>query len=315
MGEEKKKPAEETKPAAAEESAKAEKAAGDAKKEEKKSDEPQEIVLKVFMHCEACARKVHRCLKGFEGVEEVKTDCRTSKVIVKGENADPVKVLHRVQKKSHRQVELISPIPKPPAPEPPKPPENEATKPEEKNEEPQVISVMLGVFMHCDACAQEIKRRILRMKGVESAEPDLKNSKVAIKGVFDPAKLCQYVYKRTGKHATIIKVDPDKKEAAAEEPKQEKKAAEDGEKDKNTNKGTNNNGEQEKNETATGNAEADPMVMKNEMMLQNQYPNYGPAMNNLQMYPQRYAQEMNGYGYGYPPQMFSDENPNACRVM
>ena len=51
------KPAEEKKPAAAE--------------EEKKEDAPpppQEIVLKVFMHCEGCARKVHRCLKGFEGI-------------------------------------------------------------------------------------------------------------------------------------------------------------------------------------------------------------------------------------------------------
>jgi len=37
------------------------------KKEEKKKEEPPEIVLKVDMHCEACARKVARALKGFEG--------------------------------------------------------------------------------------------------------------------------------------------------------------------------------------------------------------------------------------------------------
>ncbi|KAL6577299.1 hypothetical protein OROMI_011575 [Orobanche minor] len=53
------------------------------------------------------------------------TDCRTSKVVVKGEKADPVKVFERVQRKSHHQVELISPIPKPPLPpeQPQKPPE------------------------------------------------------------------------------------------------------------------------------------------------------------------------------------------------
>lgn len=55
----------------------------DNKKEEKKAEEegkdgkqakdqsetqaPQEIVLRVYMHCEGCARKVRRCLKGFEG--------------------------------------------------------------------------------------------------------------------------------------------------------------------------------------------------------------------------------------------------------
>lgn len=38
-------------------------------KDEKKEEEEasQEIVLKVDMHCEACARKVARALKGFEG--------------------------------------------------------------------------------------------------------------------------------------------------------------------------------------------------------------------------------------------------------
>ena len=37
------------------------------KKEEKKEEEVQEIVLKVDMHCEACARKVTWALKGFQG--------------------------------------------------------------------------------------------------------------------------------------------------------------------------------------------------------------------------------------------------------
>ena len=39
----------------------------EAKDEKNKEEEPQEIVLKVDMHCEACARKVARALKGFEG--------------------------------------------------------------------------------------------------------------------------------------------------------------------------------------------------------------------------------------------------------
>lgn len=71
------------------------------------------------------------------GVEEVITDCRTSKVVVKGEKADPLKVLERIQRKSHRQVELISPIPPPPPPaeDPKKPEEKEAPKADEKKEE------------------------------------------------------------------------------------------------------------------------------------------------------------------------------------
>ena len=121
---------------------------------------PQEIVLKVFMHCEGCARKVRRSLKGFPGgshffhttpilirgiiseptrvclslgVEDVLTDCKSHKVVVKGEKADPLKVLERIQRKNHRLVELLSPIPKPP--EEQKVPEEEKPKLEEKVEE------------------------------------------------------------------------------------------------------------------------------------------------------------------------------------
>lgn len=71
-------------------------------------------------------------------MEEVETDCKTHKVVVKGEKADPLKVLERVQRKSHRQVELLSPIPKPPPveEEPPKKlEEKQVAKPEEKKEE------------------------------------------------------------------------------------------------------------------------------------------------------------------------------------
>ncbi|KAK9109185.1 hypothetical protein Sjap_017245 [Stephania japonica] len=51
----------------------------------------------------------------FLGVEDVEADCKAHKVIVKGKQADPLKVLERVRKKSHRQVELLSQIPKPPS--------------------------------------------------------------------------------------------------------------------------------------------------------------------------------------------------------
>ncbi|XP_022134740.1 heavy metal-associated isoprenylated plant protein 7-like [Momordica charantia] len=111
MGEEDKKQQEETK---TEEPEKVEESS-EANKIPPPPDQPQlnEIVLRVFMHCEGCARKVRRCLHGFQGVESVHTDCTTHKVVVKvkGEKADPLKVLGRVQRKSHRRVELISPIP------------------------------------------------------------------------------------------------------------------------------------------------------------------------------------------------------------
>lgn len=327
--EEEKKP--EEKPAAAEE-----KKAEDGKesKEAPPPPPPQEIVLKVYMHCEGCARKVRRRLKGFEGVEDVTTDCKTSKVVVKGEKADPLKVLDRVQRKSNRQVELISPIPKPKTEEEKKPEEKEKPKPEEKKEEPQVIAVVLKVFMHCEACAQEIKKRILRMKGVESAEPDLKASLVTVKGVFDPPKLVEYVYKRTGKQAVIVKQEPEKKEK--EGGKEEKKGEEGGD------KGSKGEGEKKEGEKEPAKAEAaaaEPAAaaaatteevnkvveMQNNPYLFYQqrdtmgFHAYPPELHAYYEQPRDPAMELHAYyqqqNRPYAPQIFSDENPNACSIM
>ncbi|XP_028765196.1 heavy metal-associated isoprenylated plant protein 7-like [Neltuma alba] len=320
MGEEKKKAeeqkTEEKKPEAKEEAKKPENQGEDKKEEESKDKTPPppppppEIVLKVFMHCEGCARKVRRCLKGFPGVEEVITDCKTHKVVVKGEKADPLKVLERVQRKSHRQVELISPIPKPPAEEEKKPEEKEKPAPEEKKEEPQIITVILKVHMHCEACAQEIKRRILKMKGVESAEPDLKKSEVSVKGVFDPAKLVEFVRKRTGKQAVIVKQEAAGKKEKTQEGKaeEEKKAGEGGEKEKKEEEGK---GEEKKEKEEKKEGEGEAAANAEEEAVTEETKVVEMKKSEYQYYPPRYVMEM----YAYPPQIFSDENPNACSIM
>ncbi|KAF5757940.1 putative heavy metal-associated domain, HMA, heavy metal-associated domain superfamily [Helianthus annuus] len=353
MGEQVEKPVEEKKPA--EEEKKEEEA---AKPDEKKAEEskdatppppppPQEIVLRVFMHCEGCARKVRRCLRGFDGVEDIQTDCKTHKVVVKGEKADPMKVLERIQKKSHRQVELLSPIPKPPAEEP-KVEEKEPPKSEEKKEEPpQVITVVLKVNMHCEACAQVIRKRILRMKEVESVEADLKNSQVTVKGTFEATKLVDYIFKRTGKQAVVVKQDPEPKkedEKGKEEKKdggEEKKDGGDEKKDGEDAAASNGDGgdgkekdkEKEKEEKKPdggndggndgggdgGKAAADDGAggggedLKVVELHKNEFYYYHPA--NYQFYPARYGTAEVAYGYPPAPQMFSDENPNACSVM
>ncbi|ERN00273.1 hypothetical protein AMTR_s00474p00009440, partial [Amborella trichopoda] len=61
MGEEKK---EEEKKEEKKEENKEEEKKGVEKKEEEGN--PNEVILKVDMHCEGCARKVQRSLKGFE---------------------------------------------------------------------------------------------------------------------------------------------------------------------------------------------------------------------------------------------------------
>lgn len=67
------------------------------------------------------------------GVEEVTTDSKTSKVVVKGKAADPIKVCERLQKKSGRKVEIISPLPKPPE-------ENKEENKEQKEEKKEEVN-------------------------------------------------------------------------------------------------------------------------------------------------------------------------------
>lgn len=130
--------------------------------------------------------------------------------------------------------------------------------------------------------------------GVQSADPDLKSSQVAVKGVFDPNKLVEYVYKRTGKHAVIVKQEPEKKEG--EEKKDEKKAEEkkEGEEKKEDKKEDKKEGEEKKE----GGEEETKLEMK-----KNEYYYYYNNPNKYMMEPV------------YAPQIFSDENPNACSVM
>lgn len=145
--------------------------------------------------------------------------------------------------------------------------------------------------------------------GVESAEPDLKSSQVTVKGVFEPEKLTDYVHKRTGKHATVVKVEPEKKQE--EKPKEEKKP-EEAEKEAKKEE----SGKDEKPAAATGEppakAEGEAAEDPKLELKKNEFFYYYPHQN-LQLYqPQRIVQE---YYQDYPPQMFSDENPNACSVM
>ncbi|PWA61505.1 heavy metal-associated isoprenylated plant protein 7 [Artemisia annua] len=241
--------------------------------EEKKEEVPQDVVLKVDMHCGACARKVARSLKGFQGVEEVSTDHKSSKVVVKGKELDPIKVSERIQKKTGRKVEIISPLPKSPEPEPEKKQEPEPPKEEKKDEPPLVITVVLKMSMHCDACAQDLQRRIRKISGVESVKTELANEQVVVTGVLEPEKLVNDVYKRTRKQAFIVlKEEEKKKEDKKEDEKKEEK----------------------KEEAAETKTEDDPNT----------------EIRKSEFWPSKYYMD-----YSYAPQIFSDENPNACSVM
>ncbi|XP_042379857.1 heavy metal-associated isoprenylated plant protein 7-like [Zingiber officinale] len=314
----------------------------------------EEVVMRVYMDCAGCARKVRQSLRGFPGVEEVVVNSWTHRVVVKGRKAaeDPLKVVARVQKKSGKKVDLLSPLPTPPTPPEKK---EEDQKPIGEEMQPQVIVAVLRVYMHCEACAQEIKKRILRMKGVRSTEPNLKASEVTVKGVFHPEILAAYVLKRTGKHATVVKQEPEEKpvedpeKSKAKEPPPPTAAGDDAKDEKNPEGreqvdkededcGSRNEGEQSEKK-ADGDADTkekekktDPKKEENKVeevvvvdIGATSTPPPPPSADgegaggarkilikneNYYYYP-KYPAEF----YAYPPQIFSDENPNACVVM
>lgn len=210
----------------------------------------------------------------FVGVEEVKTDSKLRKVVIKGKGVDPEKLCERVQKKTGKKAGIISPLPQPPAEENKE--EAKDPPPEEKKEEPKPITVVLKVRMHCEKCAQVLRKKIKKMEGVETVVTDLVNDQVIVTGFVDPGKLVENVYRRTRRQASIVQDEEKKEEEKKEEDKKEEKP------------------EEEKKEEEPKEEDKTLEEMK------------------MEYWPPRYHTE---YAYAYPPQAFSDENPNACSIM
>ncbi|KAF3789238.1 hypothetical protein EJ110_NYTH18912 [Nymphaea thermarum] len=292
--------AEEKKEEKAEEKKEEEQKPEEKKEDEKKEEEkpPAPVVLFVDMHCIGCAKKVERTLLKVRGVEDVKIDMVANQVTVKG-MVDPQALCTRIQRKTKRRASVISPI------IPTK--EGEDAKSEVVNAQASGIStVVLNVNMHCEACALQLQKKILQMRGVQTAETDLASSKVTVTGTMDANKLVEYVYRRTRKQANIVpppKTEEEKKEEPAEEaPKAEEKKEEkaEAEEKKEEEKKEEEKKEEEgkKEEESKGEEESKLQVLQEE-----------DAMKKMVFYPPIYVIER-----VYAPQIFSDENPNACCI-
>ncbi|PSS34752.1 Receptor-like protein kinase [Actinidia chinensis var. chinensis] len=139
---------------------------------------------------------------------------------------------------------------------------------------------------------------------------DLKSSQVTVKGGFDPPKV-DNEYKRTGKHALIVNQVPEKKaeEKGKEEnpPKEEKKPEDDVGGDKEAKKGeaTAKDGDAPGVAVAEGEEETTKVKEPENEFYSNNTQNYHIHASTHTWYPLA----------GHAPQMFSDENPNACSIL
>ncbi|XAR64371.1 hypothetical protein NMG60_11024679 [Bertholletia excelsa] len=81
------------------------------KKEEKK-EEPKvvEVVLKIFMHCDGCAKDIKRCIHKMNGVYTVEPDMKSSQVTVRGA-FEPTKLVEYVNKKTGKHVAIVKQMP------------------------------------------------------------------------------------------------------------------------------------------------------------------------------------------------------------
>ncbi|CAL0307767.1 unnamed protein product [Lupinus luteus] len=311
------KPAEENKEEKPAEEKKEEKPAEEMPAEEKKEEPkpPSPCVLFVDLHCVGCAKKIERSIMKMRGVEGVVIDMAKNEVTIKG-IVEPQAICNRITKKTKRRANVISPLPAAEGEPIPEVVISQVSGP---------ITVELNVNMHCVACAQQLKRKILQMRGVQTVVTEFSTGKVIVSGTMDANKLVEYVYRRTKKQAKIVpQPEPEKKEetkeaeekpaaeeAKPEETKEEEKPPEEPKKEEGGEGGGSENkkeegGEGEKKEEKGGKEGTEEETKKEE----NGDENGMKRMMYYYPYQPLYVVERIP-----PPQLFSDENPNACCIL
>ncbi|KAG8374218.1 hypothetical protein BUALT_Bualt11G0108200 [Buddleja alternifolia] len=223
----------------------------------KKDEAPITVVLKLDLHCEGCAKKVRRSVTHLEGVEKVKADCNAKKLMVTG-NVNPTWLREKVESKTKKKVELVSPPPKKDSGVTAgggdkKADEKSAKKEEEKKldevkkpKEAEVSTVVMKIRLHCDGCANKIKRVILKhvdvrysidshikwvflhdVLGVSTVTTNLQKDLVTVMGTMNSKELATYLKEKLQRSVEIVppkKTDDngDKKEKEGGGEKKEK---------------------------------------------------------------------------------------------
>ncbi|XP_072989204.1 uncharacterized protein [Typha latifolia] len=354
---------------------------GDGEKKgegEKKKEAAGPIVLKMDLHCEGCAMKVKRAIKGIEGVDSVTTDTANNKITVAGK-ADPWQLKERLETKTRKNVDIISPAnpPKKDAAKDGDAKKGGADKPKEqkksddnKPKELPESTVVLKIRLHCEGCMNRIRRRITKIKGVKQVTVDAAKDLVTVKGTMDAKSLPAFLKEKLKRTVEIIPAKKEdgggggekkekkeggdgaeKKEKKAEGGEKKEKKEEGGEKKEKKEEGgekkekkeeggekkekKEEGGEKkEKNEGGEKPAAAAAPAPATATVEANKYEYYGSYGAPAEYYhgafgaPVEYHHGSYGAPAGYygpyyghraemvqTPQLFSDENPNACSVM
>nr|GEU51188.1 hypothetical protein [Tanacetum cinerariifolium] len=251
------------------------------------------IVLGVYLHCEACVSTVLKTLIGIDGVEEVEPNMEENQVIVKGTACYSVRIAARVKRKLGKRVAIISPVP--------------IKKQEKKEEPPKVTETVLKMHMHCEGCAEDVRHRLQKMKGVESVKPDMNVSTVTVKGTVDPKDIITFIYKKTRKRAENQNQNDGKEKKKQKDQNQNQNDGKEKKKQKDQNQNQNDGKEKKKqkdqNQNQNDGKEKDSKKKeekdsenKDERTIGLSYP-YDPR------------------GLDYTTEILSDVNTDACSIM
>ncbi|KAJ8497386.1 hypothetical protein OPV22_007938 [Ensete ventricosum] len=230
----------------------------------KKDDGAITVVYKVGMYCQGCVDKVVRSVKCFPGVQEVNTELESSKLTVVGK-MDPWKLRDRVEAKTQKKVDLVSPIKKPDAAADQKPVGDKA-----KEHKATTVVLKISLYCHCRGCIRGIVDTIRRIEGVHDVSIDAQNELVTVTGTMD-AKAVTKISSHNMVREVKAVVQPKKDDGGGK-----KKKGGGGE-------GGSEGANEEHAATPAAVAEASRMEW--------------------------YYHRMH-----HAPQLFSDENPNACSI-
>lgn len=249
-------------------------------------------VFKIDIHCEGCANKIRKSVREIPGVDRVRADWEANKLTVTGK-FDTAKLRENLADKTKKKIDIVSSESKKEK-ESKKPDDDKQDKKTEdkkpKEKETPVTTATLKVELHCQGCIEKIYKVVSRTKGVEDMAIERQKDLVMVKGKMDVKALIENLEEKLKRKVAVVVPKKEKDDGA--------KGGDGGDKSK-------SGGEVAQEGGVTEGNRLDYVAVP--------VPGYG-------------------YGYGYgnggfvgqplpspqhllSPQMFSDENPNACSIM
>ncbi|XP_057980563.1 heavy metal-associated isoprenylated plant protein 4 [Malania oleifera] len=321
-------------------------------KEEKNQDKDVEVitaVYKVNLHCPQCACQIQKPLLRTQGVHEVEVHMERNEIRVKG-RIEPKKMHERIKKLCKREVEMM--VPAAAAQGKAKDGNNvtektlvketkEVTVAQQKNKdglatekimvkdtkEQKLCTTRIKVHLHCEKCGHDLEKKLIKNKGVYNVNIDVQAQILIVEGTIEPEKLLGYIQKKVHKHAEIITPRPEQeKEEQNESLKVETK---------NMKVKKNVGFKEEKGvELKIKDGEAKNIEVKKNVgfkeekgvelkIKDGEAKNIGVLKKSVEFKEEKDEELKMKDGnnvpyfihYAFAPQIFSDENPNACSIL